>query len=71
MKTEAAQQLSDQLNDIVGRLNESIKLVQLNCDEAEFAAYRKVVGRVMGNLILEVINPLYEKNPEVKPENYD
>ena len=71
METSIAKQLSDELNDIVGRLDESIRLAMDRCPEAEFTVYRRAIGRVMGMLVLDVLDPLYARNPEAKPEGYD
>jgi hypothetical protein len=71
METSVAKQLSEELNDIIGRLDESIRLVMDQAAESDFIAYRSAVGRVMGALVLDVLNPLYASNPEVKPEGYD
>jgi hypothetical protein len=71
METSVAKQLSEELNDIIGRLDESIRLVMDQAAESDFIAYRSAVGRVMGVLVLDVLNPLYASNPEVKPEGYD
>jgi hypothetical protein len=70
MKTEIAQHLSDELNDIVGRLDGTIQLVMEHGSDAEFQGYKRVVAFAMA-AVIDVINPLYIKNPEVKPEDYD
>ena len=71
METDIAKKISDEMNDILGRLNESIRLVRDNCSEEEFKGYRKAVSRVAASLVLDVMNPLYDINPEVKPDGYD
>ena len=71
MKTSVETQLSGELNDILGRLDNSVRLVMDRCPEAEFNAYRTAIGRVMGVLVLDVLNPLYARNPEAKPDGYD
>lgn len=71
METSIAKQLGNELNDIVGRLDESVRLAMDRCPEAEFIAYRTAIGRVMGMLVLDVLNPLYARNPEAKPDDYD
>jgi hypothetical protein len=40
MKTEIARKLSDEMNDIMARLDESVRLVMDNCAEDEFKGYR-------------------------------
>lgn len=71
MKTEIAQEISQEMNDILARLDETIRLVMDNCTEEEFNGFRAAVGRVMGAVVLDVLNPLYRMNPEVKPDGYD
>ncbi len=70
MKTEIAQKISDEMNEIMARLNDSIWLVMDNCEESEFQGYRGAVAHIMA-AVIEVTNSLYQKNPEVKPAGYD
>jgi len=70
MKTEIAHQLSNEYCDILGRLDNTIRLVRENCPAEEFEVYKANVGRVMGFLVLDVMNPLFSSNPEVTPEKY-
>lgn len=62
-----AQQVSDLMIEFQGRLNDSIIAVQENCSSEEFKAYRLAAGRVMGEMLLEVMNPLYARHPSLKP----
>ena len=71
MKTDIARQIGEEMNDILRRLDSSIRLVMDNCTQAEFETYRSAVGRVMGAVVLDVLNPLYASNPEAKPKGYD
>lgn len=48
-------------------LDESVAVVESHCDESEFKAYRGVVGLIMGVILIKIMNPLYEKYPEIKP----
>ena len=70
MKSEIAQQISQEMVGIMGKLEALMHLVMDNCTEDEFKSFRTATGRVMGAIVLDVMNPLYEKNPEVKPEIY-
>ncbi|HIA1005765.1 TPA: hypothetical protein ACWO6X_004945, partial [Salmonella enterica subsp. enterica serovar Muenchen] len=36
--------------------------------ENEFKAYREAVGFIMGEMLIKIMNPLYEKHPEIKPK---
>ncbi|EJO1529163.1 hypothetical protein NRB30_004411, partial [Salmonella enterica] len=49
-------------------LDESVAVVQSRCDEDEFNVYRETVGFIMGEMLIKIMNPLYEKHPEIKPK---
>jgi hypothetical protein len=68
---ETAKQVSDVMLDVSSRLNQSIILVQDTCSAEEFKDYRRSVGAVMGEILLEVLNPLYKQHPSLKPKGLD
>jgi len=49
------------------KLHASFLKVKDNCTEEETEAYRKVVGRVMGYSITEIMMPLRSQYPELEP----
>jgi hypothetical protein len=49
-------------------LNASLTQVQENCSAAEFERYRRIVARIMGEILVEVMNPIYATHPELKPD---
>ncbi|KQV47472.1 hypothetical protein ASD07_11025 [Duganella sp. Root336D2] len=63
MKTEIAQEISTQMTGILAQLNSSIEFAMENCTDSEFHAFRMGVGRVMGALVLDVLNKV---DPSVK-----
>lgn len=71
METEIALKVSQRMSEILKQLDESVAFVSENCSDVEFHQFRAGIGRVMGSLVLDVMNPLYETNPEVKPESYE
>ena len=66
-----AQQISELMLEYSERINESILLVQQKCSHEEFKAYRLAAAKVMGEMLLEVMNPLYREHPDLKPEGLD
>jgi hypothetical protein len=62
-----AKEISDLMIEFSGRLDGSIATVRDQCSPEEFAAYRCAVGRIMGEMLLEVLNPLYAEHPLLKP----
>ncbi len=60
--------ISDLMLRFGKELDESVAVVQSRCDENEFKAYREAVGFIMGEMLIKIMNPLYEKHPEIKPK---
>jgi len=67
---DTAKRVSDLLLQITEQLNESTRMVQDTCPEAEFLRYRRAVGAIMAE-ILEVINPLYSMHPSLAPPGFE
>jgi hypothetical protein len=63
----AAKEVIDLMLDIGASLDHSLLEVQDRCSPDEFAAYRRVVGNVMGEILVTVLNPLCEQHPALKP----
>jgi hypothetical protein len=49
-------------------LDESIRLVRDTCPEAEFKAYRKIIGQIMGAPYLDLMRPIHRRFPDLEPE---
>jgi len=64
---DVARSISDLMVDCSARLDASVALVMENCTADEFKTYRRAVGKVMGEILLEIMNPIYERHPELKP----
>jgi hypothetical protein len=59
------------MQDCSSKLDESVALVRDECSAEELKKYRRAVGKVMGEILLEVLNPLYAKHPALKPPGWD
>lgn len=68
---EVARQISDLMIEFSSRLDSSIATVKERCAPEEFEIYRRGVGRVLGEMLLEVMNPLYAEHPSLKPPGLD
>ncbi len=49
------------------RLDESVALVHQTASPEEFERYRSAIAGIMGNLLLEIMNPIYEQHPTLRP----
>jgi hypothetical protein len=41
--------------------------IQSLCTEDEFSEYKHMIGKSMGAMLFEIINPIIVKYPELKP----
>lgn len=62
-----AREISELMLEIGARLDHSIESIQGRCQAEEFASYRVAVGRIMGEILLGVLNPLYVLHPDLRP----
>jgi hypothetical protein len=69
--SNTAKKISDLISEIERQLAGSLETVQQRCPQEEYRAYKKAVGRVVGALLFEILEPLYEKNPALKPPGWD
>ncbi len=68
---DTAKQISELMHDVFRRLDESTHLVKSTCSAEDFAVYNKAVGRVLGAVVMDLMEPLYDDNPALKPSNWD
>ena len=64
-----AREISSLMLDIGKRINDSIANVQQGCTEEEFKAYRSACGKILGYMLVDILNPLYESHPDLKPKD--
>jgi hypothetical protein len=69
--SDTAKRVSDLMLEVFRLVDESCAMVRDSCSEEEAAVYVKAVGRVAGAVVMDVLEPLYEKNPNLKPQNWD
>jgi hypothetical protein len=63
-----ARELSEALLDCSRRLHDTVRLVEVSCDADELKVYRLAIGKVLGEMLFEVMNPLYREHPSIKPQ---
>lgn len=67
MDAAVARELNDLLLDVSRRLDASIEVVRNTCSHDEFEAYRQSVGRIMGEILVEILMRIYREHPEITP----
>ena len=68
MKHEIAEVVSALILEFGRKLDESVALVaDTEPDQNEVQRYKNSVGRILADMLLEIMNPLYAEHPELKP----
>ena len=67
MDKEIAAEISDLMLECSKKFDASIDRVMSTCSDVEFKRYRDTVGELMGIMLLDVMNPIYQAHPELKP----
>lgn len=67
MDKDIALQVSNIMIELSSKLNQSIVLVQNNCSNEDFEAYRQKAGYIMGTIYTDIMLPIYKRYPEIEP----
>ncbi len=67
MDSETARQVLDLAHGAGALLDRSIQKMMDNCPQEEFLEYRKAVGHIMGAIYFDILQPLYERYPDLVP----
>lgn len=67
MSREAAKKIIDLMLKHGAEQNAVLVEVKSICTEDEFHKYRHMIGHSMGSMLLDVINPIVELYPDLKP----
>jgi hypothetical protein len=70
-ETDVARQIAAVMLDAFNRIEDSCELVTRSSPEPEAAAYRNAVDHVIQSIVLDVLEPLFNCHPELKPEHWD
>ena len=70
LNKQTAAQLIAVMTEVGDKLNDSVRLVRDESDSDSFNSYRDSVGKVMGIMFFDIMNPIFEKYPELKPEGF-
>jgi hypothetical protein len=71
MSREAAKKIIDLMIRHGAEQNAVLAEIQSICTDDEFHKYRRMVGQSMGCMLLDVVNPIVEMYPDLKPARLD
>ncbi len=61
----------DKMISINKEMDELLIVIKDNSDSNDFKHYQKVFGKVMGDILVDVVNPIIKKYPALKPIELD
>ena len=67
MSREAAKKIIDLMVKHGAEQNAVLAEIEPICSADEFQNYKRMIGQSMGSLLLNVINPIVELHPDLKP----
>ncbi len=67
MKKPTAKKVLHLMFEIGAALDRSVAVVQKSDADEVFKRYRRTVGKLMADMLVEVINPLCAEHPSLKP----
>lgn len=68
MNKQTATEVNSLMAEFSLRLDTSVRLVQDTCPPEIFDEYRDAVGRLLGAMLIEIMNPIYQHYPELMPD---
>ncbi|WP_255991738.1 hypothetical protein [Chitinolyticbacter albus] len=68
MDIRSAEAINELMLDFSKRLSDSLEGLAEMADVESFKSYRASVGKVLEIVLFEVLNPIYDRYPELLPE---
>lgn len=62
-----AEEIARLMTRVGAELDRSIQLVKTTESDTAFREYRNSVSKLLTAMLVEIMNPLYERHPELKP----
>lgn len=71
MDKENARKILDAAFEGSQVFDRSVFYAKAGMAEPDFLAYRRKVAEFLGDILIDVINPLLNEHPDLKPEGWD
>jgi hypothetical protein len=65
-----AQEVSACVGECSAKLGALVKSAQTVCTESEYPQFRLAIQKVMREMLLEVMKPIYAQHPDLKPPGF-
>jgi predicted transcriptional regulator len=71
MSREAAKKIVDLMIKHGAEQNALLAEIQSICSNEEFQKYKRMIAQSMGSILLDVVNPIVEMYPDLKPSQLE
>jgi hypothetical protein len=68
MEKKVAEELISVMLECGRKIDDSIAFVEENSSTKDFHIYRKSASKIMGTMLIEIMNPIVSEFPELKPD---
>ena len=68
MKKPAAKRTIVACMKATSQLNEALLQIKKSAGKDEFAYYKKHIGRILGDILVDVMRPVLAEYPELEPD---
>ena len=69
MRRDVAEGVTAFTLEYSAKLNQSVQRVKDTCSSEEFERYRRIVGRIMGYMYIDIMRPIFFEYPDLEPES--
>jgi hypothetical protein len=67
MERATAEQVEKLMRKVSAQIDESVRVVMNGCRPEEFQKYRRLAGQLMGTILLDIRQPIFEAHPDLTP----
>jgi hypothetical protein len=71
MDRDTAEKLNTMTLESYFKIHDAVALVHARCSTVERKEYIMGLGRALGYLLTDVLHPLYEEHPDLRPDNIE
>lgn len=68
MEYKTAKEVIELMVKINGELNNSLFLVETSSDVKSYDIYKTAVANIMGEILIEILNPIFREHPDLFPD---
>ena len=67
MDRTVAEKVNSILRNVTREIDDSVRLVMESSAQEDLQAYRRIAGKLMGQIFLEILQPIYDQYPDLAP----